>query len=143
MCMKREKDIGRGQSLVEFAYVLPLTLVVILAIVIFGMAFARMESVENAASEGGRAAQRWTPGGPETCLEAVDNAVARSTPFSTVNLVTGPCPADTTTRVSSGALITVNVSHSYSPIFFGTLFRDIWEPPAAFNLGAEVTVRHE
>lgn len=143
MDVQREDHADRGQSLVEFAYVLPLTLVIILAIVIFGMAFARMESVENAASEGGRAAQRWTPGGPETCVGAVDNAIARSTPFTTVNTVTGPCPADTVTRVTSGALITVQVTHSYSPLFFGTLFRDIWEPPSSFNLGAEVTVMHE
>ncbi len=132
-----------GQSLVEFALVLPLSLLVILGIVVFGMAFARMESVENAASEGARAAQRWVPAGTETCVEAVDNAVARSTPFSTVNTVTGACPDDTSTRVSSGELITVEISHSYQPVFFGTLFRDMWEPPATLDLQAEVTVMHE
>lgn len=132
-----------GQSLVEFALVLPLSLLVILGIVVFGLAFARMESVENAASEGARAAQRWVPGGTVTCVEAVANAVDRSTPFSTVNTVTGACPNDTTTRVSSGELITVEISHSYEPIFFGTLFRDMWEPPASLDLRAEVTVMHE
>lgn len=132
-----------GQSVVEFALVLPLSLLVILAIVIFGMAFARIESVENAASEGARAAQRWVPGGSETCIQAVDNAIARSTPFTTVNTVTGSCPDDKTTRVSTGEVITVTVSHSYTPIFFGTLFRDMWAPPSSFNLQAEVSVMHE
>jgi Flp pilus assembly protein TadG len=136
-------DSSKGQGLVEFALVLPISLLVVMGIVVFGLAFARLEAVENAASEGARAAQRWMPGGSETCLEAVDSAIARSTPFSTVNAVTGACPADTVTRVASGSVITIQVTHSYSPVFFGTLFRDMWEPPSAFNLAAEVSVLHE
>ena len=143
MTHTERKSSPNGQSVVEFALVLPLSLLVILAIVVFGLAFSRMEAVENAASEGARAAQRWVPGGSETCIQAVANAVDRSTPFSTINTVSGACPNDTTTRVSTGEVITVTVTHSYTPIFFGTLFRDMWAPPASFDLQAEVSVMHE
>ncbi|MFP3854387.1 MAG: TadE/TadG family type IV pilus assembly protein [Anaerolineales bacterium] len=132
-----------GQSLVEFALVLPFSLVTIMAIVVFGMALARLEAVENAASEGARAAQRWVPGGPETCVQAVHNAIDRATPFATTIVVNGSCPTDTISRVNTGSLITIEVSHSYQPIFFATLFRSIWEPPATMPLEAEVTVMHE
>ena len=132
-----------GQSLVEFALVLPISLITILAIVVFGLGLARLEAVENAASEGARAAQRWVPGGTETCVQAVHNAIDRSTPFSTTVVISGPCPADTVTRVTTGAFITVDVSYAYQPMFFGTLFRDIWEPPASMPLEASVTVMHE
>lgn len=132
-----------GQSLVEFALVLPISMVTILAIVVFGLGLARLESVENAASEGARAAQRWVPGGGETCVQAVHNAILRSTPFPTTVVISGPCPADTTTRVSTGSFITVEVIYDYQPAFFATLFRDIWEPPATMPLEAQVTVMHE
>ena len=137
------RDGRRGQAVTEFALVLPLSLVLILGLVVFGIALTRLESVENAASEGGRAAQRWRPFGGETCIQAVNNAVARSTPFATSVLITGACPNDTTTRIPARSLITVQVSYTYHPIFFGTLFKDIWEPPSTWILDAEVTVMHE
>ena len=141
--MTDHDETKAGQSLVEFALVLPFSLVTIMAIVVFGLALARLEAVENAASEGARAAQRWVPGGSETCVQAVHNAIDRATPFTTTVLVNGPCPADTITRVNTGSLITIEVSHSYQPVFFATLFRDIWEPPASMPLEAEVSVMHE
>lgn len=44
----------RGQSLVEFALVIPIFLVVLFAIVDFGMAFHAWITVTNSAREGGR-----------------------------------------------------------------------------------------
>jgi hypothetical protein len=44
----------RGQSLVEFAFVLPIFLLVLCAIVDFGMAFHGWITVTNSAREGGR-----------------------------------------------------------------------------------------
>lgn len=165
MSYKSLRASDEGQSVVEFALVLPLSLVIILAIVVFGIAFARMEAVENGAAEGGRAAQRWTIGGSMTCQQAVRNAVERTTPFSvtpglfdeatnecsappgpvtdTLVCVSAVCPADTSTRVATGELITVHVVHDYVPVFFGTLFRDMWAPPNSFELHSEVTVMHE
>ena len=143
MSQQQERRGASGQSLVEFGLVLPISLVTIMAIVVFGLGMARLESVENAASEGARAAQRWVPGGPETCVQAVHNAIDRSTPFPTTVLISGPCPADTITRVTTGSFITIEVSYDYQPVFFATLFRDIWEPPASMPLEAEVTVMHE
>ncbi len=133
----------RGQSVVEFALTLPISLLLIMGLVIFAIALARLESVENAASEGARTAQRWRPGGPETCVQAVHSAVARSTPFSPTVTITGSCPTDTVTRVTTGSLITVQVLYNYQPIFLGTMFRDMWEPPSTWPLQAQVSVMHE
>lgn len=46
----------RGAELIEFALVFPLLLLVLLAIVDFGLVFQRMEVVTNAAREGARIA---------------------------------------------------------------------------------------
>ena len=51
----RRKGKGeRGQSLVEFAFVLPIFLLVLFAIIDFGMAFHAWIAVTSSAREGGR-----------------------------------------------------------------------------------------
>ncbi len=50
---RRGKGEG-GQSLVEFAFVLPIFLLVLFAIIDFGMAFHAWIAVTNSAREGGR-----------------------------------------------------------------------------------------
>jgi Flp pilus assembly protein TadG len=53
----RRRDKGEGgQSLVEFAFVLPIFLLVLFAIIDFGMAFHSWIAVTSSAREGGRLA---------------------------------------------------------------------------------------
>ena len=52
----RRRDDARGQSLVEFALVVPVFLLVLLAIVQFGFIFNAQVTITNAAREGARAA---------------------------------------------------------------------------------------
>ena len=54
--MIRQRDAGRGQSLVEFALVLPILLVMFMGIFDFGRAIFAFNSVSNAAREGVRVA---------------------------------------------------------------------------------------
>ena len=54
--MKRQRHEGRGQSLVEFALVLPILLVMFMGIFDFGRAIFAFNSVSNAAREGMRVA---------------------------------------------------------------------------------------
>ncbi len=52
--MKRRGDTERGQSLAEFALVVPIFLVLIFSIVDFGMGFHAYIAVTNSAREGAR-----------------------------------------------------------------------------------------
>jgi Flp pilus assembly protein TadG len=52
---RRDRRRSRGQSLVEFALVIPVFLMVAFATVDFGMAFDASISISNAAREGARA----------------------------------------------------------------------------------------
>jgi len=54
--VNRQREAGRGQSLVEFALVLPIMLVIFLGIFDFGRAGYAFNSVSNAAREGMRVA---------------------------------------------------------------------------------------
>jgi Flp pilus assembly protein TadG len=58
----------RGAALVEFAFALPLLLVVLAGIVDFGFAFQRYEVITNAAREGARLAT--LPGYDSTSVES-------------------------------------------------------------------------
>lgn len=135
---KKEK----GQSMMEFALVLGVLVGVIGLLVFVGDVFRRIETLENAASEGGRAAQVWRPGTGSTCIAVVEEAVERITPLA-VNVAAENCPTNTTDRITSGSNITVTVTHSWEPIFFGTLFLDINDPPKAITYTTSVVDRHE
>jgi hypothetical protein len=138
----------KGQSLTEFALVLPITLFVILAVAVLFHFFAVLVTTHNAASEGGRAAQVWRTDTGVTCEQYVIDAVLRTTPFfnasrgDTIGTSTN-CPRNTTDRIDSGELVQVQVVVNWEPMFFATLFRGAWEPPTTIPLTAEVFVRHE
>jgi Flp pilus assembly protein TadG len=69
----RVETASRGQSLVEFALVLPLLLLILLAIIQFGFIFNTQVTITNAAREGARAATIYpyslagSQSGPPTC----------------------------------------------------------------------------
>jgi Flp pilus assembly protein TadG len=136
---KRQK----GQSMMEFALVLGVLVGVIGLLVFVGDVFRRIEVLENAASEGGRAAQVWRPGTGKTCVQAVTDAVKLITPLDVTVQTSSNCPNNTTDRIGSGDTVKVTVIHTWEPIFFGTLFLDIKDPPHTITYKAEVTDRHE
>jgi len=140
---KRKSE--RGQGLVEFAIILPLLCGVMLMIVAVGDIYRRIESIENAASEGGRAAQVWRPDGIITCQGAAISGAERITPLDIDVTVSANCGNDYWTRVPSGTIITVEVTHTFEPIFFSTLLigRDIGDPPYTLTYSAMVEDRHE
>lgn len=63
--MSSRKQRGRGQAVVEFALILPLMFLVLMAIVDFARIYTTMMSVESAAREaadyGAFGSQRWQP----------------------------------------------------------------------------------
>jgi len=138
------KKKEKGQGMTEFALVLPFLMLLLLVIVIAGDAFRRVEALENAASEGGRAAQVWRPDGTTTCYQMAAAAARRITPLDVVVETSANCSATNVwARIPSGTLITVTVSHTFEPIFVSTLLKPPGSPPWVWNYTARVTDRHE
>ena len=126
--MRATRDIShkaRGQSLVEFALVLPLFLVLVMGIFDLGLAVFSYNSITNAAREGARLAivnqdeatisTRTTSqaGVAQAPTVTVDfyRAQADGTPDTTES-----CPIGTSTYVAVGCLAVVTFEAGYQPI---------------------------
>lgn len=137
------KPLGqRGQSLVEFALLVPVMMLIVLGIAAFGVAFFTKESLENAASEGGRAASIWRPDGAAAtnCLQLVLEAVDRATFLvNPVVTVSDNCTDNPWQRIPSGELLTVGLEHDHELFFFGTFYGLNWH----VLLQSSVTQMHE
>ena len=115
----------RGQGLVEFALVLPLFLVLIMAIVDLGSAVFAYNSITNAAREGARLAIVNQDATKITTRATSQSAVAR-TPTVTVNFyraaddgtpdTTQSCPIGASSFIAVGCLAVVTFQGSYQPI---------------------------
>lgn len=107
----RGRKCTRGQSLVEFALVLPLLVLVVLGTFDFGRAIFAFNSVSNAARTAARVAiVDQTPNAIE--LAARDEAVALDSIAVSVTYTNG---ATTCSPVVIGCVATVRVQHTYSP----------------------------
>ncbi|MHB8376312.1 MAG: TadE family protein [Dehalococcoidia bacterium] len=127
----------RGQSLVEFALVMPVLLILVLGIMEFGFAITDQISVTNAARDGARAGA--LKGG--SAAAAITQAQ-----HSASGLIS--CPLLTPTATYSGGTpneVTVDVQCNYAPVtplgqlvklFGGTL-------GTAFSLNGQVVMRVE
>lgn len=123
-------DGGRGQSLVEFALVLPLFLLLVAAMVDFGMGIYSNITVLNAAREGARASI--TSPGDTTLVEDRVRAMATGLNQSDLTVNTTcqrpAAPPATTwgactgTAFQSGDAVVVDVNYTYRmiwPLAFG------------------------
>jgi Flp pilus assembly protein TadG len=116
----------RGQSLAEFAIVLPLLLLLFMGVVDFGRAIYAYNTVSNAARDGARKAivdQRVVSGVAAGAQEAASQATALGLNPTDVNQVrveyllpdlTGPCP--TTFVEWQGCVARVRVQWKFSAI---------------------------
>lgn len=116
---------SRGQSLVEFALVLPLFLLLVMAIMDLGLAVFSYNSITNAAREGARLAIVNQDTTKITTRITQQSAIARS-PTVTVDYyqaaadgtpdTTKTCPIGSSSYISVGCLAVVTFSGSYTPI---------------------------
>jgi Flp pilus assembly protein TadG len=125
--MRRSRLRELGQSLVEFAIVLPVCLMVMFGIVDFGLAFDASIGISNAAREGARA------GTTQPNAAAVDARVrqtagrlnnTRLTVSVTCRTAAGAACAGGLAGAVSGTTLVVTVSYAYpliTPIAFGVV----------------------
>lgn len=129
----RRRQAGiRGQSLVEFAIVLPLFLLLIMAIADLGLAVFAYNSITNAAREGARLAIVNQDATKITARATQQSAIAR-TPTVAVAFyqaaddgtpdTSKTCPVGASSYIGVGCLAVVNFEGSYEPItpFIGNI----------------------
>ena len=121
----RPDGTARGQSLVEFALVLPLFLVLVMGIFDLGLAVFSYNSITNAAREGARLA---IVNQDETTItaRATSQAGVARTPTVTVDFyraqadgtpdTTETCPIGTSSYIAVGCLAVVTFQAGYQPI---------------------------
>jgi Flp pilus assembly protein TadG len=115
---KRRGRDDRGAELIELAFVLPILLLVLAAIVDFGFLFQRWESVTNAAREGARIAT--LPGYSGTAggdVEARIRSYLTATGMPGGPAVIPPVVYTTETLPSGKTISTATVSVSYPADF--------------------------
>lgn len=129
----------RGQSLVEFAIVVPLLLALLVAIFEFGRAWNIQQVVTNVAREGAR----------QGVLATVDNDSVQ-TVVSTLLTTARLDPADATVSVNgcndiTGTECNVQIQYPYNFLFMGPVVRLIsggaW--PGSVTLGTTSIMRNE
>jgi Flp pilus assembly protein TadG len=113
-----------GQSLVEFALILPVLLLIFMGIVDFGRVIYAYNSVSNAAREGARIGivdQRTGAGGAYlAAIEAANQATALGldprNPSQVLVTFPDPTPTHTCPIVSVGCPISVRVQYQFTAI---------------------------
>jgi Flp pilus assembly protein TadG len=135
-----------GQSLVEFALVLPIFLLILMAIIDFGWAFRGYIVTTNAAREGAR----WAAiGAPATGDDGViDRTVDRSSGILSADQVTVYCNDVETNLLSckSGDTVRVEVDYEYhyiTPVGGILHFVTGGLLPDPLGIGSSTTMRHE
>ena len=131
--------------MVEFSLVLPVILVLFLGIAILFHLFAVMVTTHNAVSEAGRTAQVWNVNDGVACVDAIQEAVYRTTPFNVVSIqindAGGKCASNA--PFAYGELIEVIVTVEWEPLFVSSLLTDVWSAPNQIPLTTTIKVRHE
>jgi len=121
----RRRPDARGQSLVEFALVLPLFLVLVMGIADFGLAVFSYNSITNAAREGARLAIV-NQDNASVVARAESQARVARTPTVPVNSykaaadgtpdTSTTCPIGAASYIAVGCLAVVNFQGDYQPI---------------------------
>lgn len=123
----RRRQRNGGQSLVEFALILPVILLIMFGIVDFGLAFDASIGISNAAREGAR--QGTTVPNTAAITARVRTVAGRLNDSRLAVTVTcktatgGPCPGGIA-GATTGSSVVVRVGYSYpmiTPIAFGTI----------------------
>ena len=150
---RRRSDRGRGQAMVEFAFVFPIFVVVVASIVYFGLMLFDKMTVINAAREAARAAaivsDRTTipVTAPQTAQSvAAQGGISVATSNVTVACVAikslpASCNFSSATSSKSGDAVTVTVTYPFSnpwPLNISLPGNVHIALPSSFNLSSTV-----
>jgi Flp pilus assembly protein TadG len=109
----------RGASAVEFAFIVPLLVVLVLGIAEFGHAFQVQGTLSAAAREGVRVMALQND--PAAARAAVQNATSSLNPAVTATQITiTPASCPTTTAGSASVRLTISYPMPYLTGFFGS-----------------------
>jgi Flp pilus assembly protein TadG len=135
---RRGRRRSRGQSLVEFALVVPIFLLILSGIFDFGMALYSRISIINAAREGARAAavaadHTTIPTTAQSRASAVVSGAGMTTSAPTTSIVvscvaissSGSCSFSSASGSKAGDAVEVAITYQYRslfPLLFGRTF---------------------
>jgi Flp pilus assembly protein TadG len=123
MSHRRQLKNERGQSMVEFAFVLPLLLMLLIAIVEIGMAYNQYLRLTDATRVGARkAATSRLVGDKGAQAKAAVYAAADLDPSKMTVSVTSSDP----TWSHAGSDVTVSAAYKYSLRLFGMPLKEGW-----------------
>jgi Flp pilus assembly protein TadG len=105
----------RGQAMVEFAFVLPVLMVILLAIVQFGIAFNNYVTLTDAVRAGGRQASVGRFAGSDPVGATTDKVLSSAAGLTSSDIQVTVTNADGTTPVSwtHGNDVTVTATYPY------------------------------
>jgi len=124
----------RGQSLVEFALLIPIMLVLVIGVAEFGRAWMMRNILTGAAREAVRAAAvDWK-------ANACANAKTIADPIlASAGIPPLVCATDVDTTIDTPPIVSVTARYTYSPVITGF----IPGLPASFPLTGTATMRRE
>lgn len=117
----------RGQGLVEFALVLPLIMLVVLAMVDVGPFVFNYFLAKDMSARAARAASIYSPDGYRTCLGDATEAAGTQPMLMRASwtlTVSSECDGNPLSTIAVRTPVTASVHISYSPMFWG---RGPWE----------------
>ena len=135
MVTRRGARHRRGQTMVEFALILPVLLLIIAGIIDFARAYMVVQVLTNAAMEGARVGI--LPGRTQAQVQAAVNQVLGTSSLTGVSVISGANPG---TPPGTPVQVTVTTQFQY---MLGTIIPDNLGVPASFPLSQTAVMRHE
>lgn len=143
--MRRMPATARGSAIIEFAFVLPVLLILFFGIIEFSVALYDKAIITNASREGARAGILYTGAGNAPVTD--DDIRTVTLNYCENNMITfrdDAAPTVTITRSTSPSfpqqLITVEVNYDYTGLGLGQLLSAMGGPLA---IGASTTMKME
>jgi Flp pilus assembly protein TadG len=137
---RRRKPRDDGQSLVEFAILIPVLLGVVIGIFEFGRAWNVDQVLTNAAREGGRLAVIETSSEGDV-LDTVEDALSNAALDPAVATITVDGMSD-----GYGTQTTVQIQYPYEFVFLGPimgLLSSGGDAPGTITLSSQIVMRNE
>lgn len=132
--MFKRRNTDQGQAVVEFAVILPVLLLILFAILQFGVVFNNYIQVTAAAREGARKAAVSRSLGTSSAENAATTAAKNAAPGLNQSNITVSFPNSPT--FSQGSDVSVQVTYPYSISIIGLVV-------ASGNLSSTTTMRVE